>query len=68
MIASAIMGIGNRASSVSCQLICVDITISTAQPITSESTRVSTPSPAAKTTRSTSLVARAIRSPVRWRR
>ncbi|SRN37212.1 Uncharacterised protein [Shigella flexneri] len=65
LIMIAITGIGNRANKVNCQLICVDIIINTAQPITSESTSVSTPSPAANTTRSTSLVARAMRSPVR---
>lgn len=67
-MAIAISGIGINANTVSCQLIWVLITTSTTNPITSESTSVSTPSPAANTTRSTSLVARAIRSPVRWRR
>ncbi|STN26190.1 Uncharacterised protein [Escherichia coli] len=38
----AITGIGNRENKVNCQLICVDIIINTAQPITSESTSVST--------------------------
>ncbi len=60
---NAIIGIGISASKVSCQLISTLIMMSTAHPITNESTNVKTPSPAANTTRSTSFVVRAIRSP-----
>ncbi|MND85440.1 hypothetical protein D3C80_773660 [compost metagenome] len=63
----AITGSGSRESRVSCQEYWLHMMESTRIPTMKESTRVSTPSPAVISTAWMSLVAWAIRSPVRWR-